>query len=163
MKVPSFSPGCVTGLSTGCLGFFFGGWFLLLFLWLSGTGLKESVSQYYHSATYPTVQGVVVQSERIDGQKHDTCHYRYRYVVNAQPYEGTEMGVEGQDCRAFSKVPHETGATVQVYYQPDNPAQSFVGRWFPWNTLLVFAMTLGMLFGVFLTAYQMSRGQVRWK
>ncbi|MBK8616580.1 MAG: DUF3592 domain-containing protein [Anaerolineales bacterium] len=100
---------------------------------------QKSTAYRQTAQTWPAVTGTVlmstIQSKRI-GQSHKTYPVViYQYVVNGQGFQGQTIRageqflsarVAGQPQATVARYP--VGASVPVYYNPANPAESVLER-----------------------------------
>lgn len=115
-------------------------------------------------ASWPTVEGIVLRSEVKDQFVGIHTQYEadilYRYTVNGQAFEsasvrtrGTATRYKGDAEKAVNRFP--TGSVVRVYYDPKNPAESYLEAGAdPINCLLI---VLPLFFGVGCAGHLISR------
>ncbi len=125
-------------------------WVLFLFgLWLmflSVRGLREknrSLSQALAARTWPATTGTIILAGMKEGSYYDkrsgtTIHtYRpevsYRYRVGDKEFTGTRVAFgkilyyQSAEAEAFLAA-RPPGASVRVYHDPTNPAESVLDR-----------------------------------
>jgi hypothetical protein len=108
----------------------------VLFFW-KRTRQADALRAAAHS--WPGAPGVVLASEvRINSGQATTLYpfIRYRYEVGGQVFEGTRiragderLRIQMGDAAAYETVErHPIGASLTVFYNPVNPAESALER-----------------------------------
>ncbi len=97
------------------------------FYFLGGT-----IQKAYTSSSWPTVQGEVVHSELAqhrdsDGDQMYSTDITYNYAVDGQQYSGSQVTLMDGSTSLRGTVQdtvkrYPSGATVTVYYEPEDPA-----------------------------------------
>ncbi len=115
-------------------------------LTLAGTLLAFSQGpEIAHSITrnsWPNVTGQVT-SATVTGQRVSMPQVTYSYSVNDAIYEdSTDLNVPGFGSRGFRRqtannalIKYPVGSAVKVYYNPEDPSISSLGRGFHWAPL----------------------------
>ncbi len=120
---------------------------------LGGLGLSKYRSGQA-SAEWPTVSGTIssgrVQSHRRDGRTEYMPQVQYSYQVGNRTFTGTRITVSdvyqrnrGSAEDILRKFP--AGATVTVYYDPDDPAMAVLEQGMPGNVKVLLGAGAGCL------------------
>lgn len=131
---------------------------LLLFGWGAVNILRHAPS-----SRWPSVQGKIISQDYLIVTAHDNSrdraklHLTYRYQVDAQDRYGSQYSLgqsnyfgSQEDVRAIANQ-YPTGAVVQVYYDPDKPAEAVLHAGPDWGDDSAFPLLGG--FFVFLALF----------
>jgi chromate transport protein ChrA len=122
-----------------------------VFLWYDGVRAHETFKQF-ESRHYPVVTGMVTHSEikihrGSKGRKSYEAVIYYRYEVGERAFTGARLRYNpiNADTAASARsivAAHPDGATVQVFYNPENPQDSLLSPGVDgWDCMMVLIMT----------------------
>jgi len=131
---------------------------LLLGLGISLWYAPSQILKARSSLEWPAVTGTVLEthidetSSKNSGQKYIPV-FTYRYVVADVTYENADYNIAGgpklesrAEAEALQKQ-HPVGSSIEVRYDPDDPADALLepgGEWFGW-VLLAMGMLMVLL------------------
>jgi Protein of unknown function (DUF3592) len=124
---------------------------VFIFLWLRG---RRQVSS---ALNWPAVSGKVVFATVETRHSHSssggtsTAYYpnvTYEYTINGQRYQssqisfGSQVGLGNYNAVLKKVVGYPINSMVQVYYNPDNPAQAVLEKSAPASKIFLFVAVL---------------------
>lgn len=107
---------CSAFLGTGLLVFFAGLW---------------QLRRIAASPSWPTVKGEITHAAITEGSEHCGAHVKYAYVVKGEKLEGSSIShydvfYNDRDYALAVLERFPVGRQVQVYVNPDDPAETFL-------------------------------------
>jgi hypothetical protein len=120
---------------------------VFIYLWLRGRG------QVNAARDWPAVSGKVTYAtiETSYSSRGGRAYYpriAYEYKVNGQPYQsskisfGTPVGLGNYNAVLQKVAGYPIESTVQVYYNPDNPAEAVLEKTAPSSKIFLFVAVL---------------------
>jgi len=125
---------------------------------------KPIINDAKQSENWPTVAGEIVRSRVVnsrnsDGDKMYSAEIEYRYEVDGQEHKSNRVAFGGDGSSSSTSMAkkvtrrYPVGKTVDVYYDPDLPADSVLETGTSWSSYMVFGIGMAfLLIGFLVTA-----------